>query len=94
MLVEFKEAVMRIRPLVWFILGVSLLLLALAGCSRQPTPATDDVSEQPASQVADLPAIEPDSPSTASSTVSSTAEFVAVVNGVSISVDDFEQTKQ
>ncbi len=82
---------MRIRPLVWFILGVSLLLLALAGCSRQPTPATDDVSEQPASQVADLPAIEP---SSTTPVVGSEPEFVAIVNGVPISLEDFERTKQ
>ena len=37
---------MRIRPLGWLTLGVTLLLLVLAGCSRDPGSTTDSVSDQ------------------------------------------------
>ena len=75
---------MRIRPLVWFILAVTLLLLVLAGCSREPAPITDVLSDQPAERAADLPAISPISQPGA----------IATVNGVSISTDQFERAKQ
>lgn len=75
---------MRIRPLAWFLLAITLLLLVLAGCSREPAPTADGPVDQPAEQVADAPDTEPVSPTNA----------IATVNGVAISTDQFERTKQ
>jgi foldase protein PrsA len=97
MLDEFKEAVMRIRLLGWLTLGVSLLLLVLVGCSRDSGPTTDGISDQPTEQVVDTPVVEPlDQPDEiASSPVEqANGDVMATVNGVPISRDWFERTKQ
>lgn len=88
---------MRIRLLGWLTLGVSLLLLVLVGCSRDSGPTTDGISDQPTEQVADAPAIEPASqPDEIVPTVveEANSNVVATVNGVAISKEWFERTKQ
>lgn len=85
---------MRIRPLGWLTLGVSLLLLVLAGCSRDSSPAADSVSEQSTEQVADAPAIEPINESAPATVVETDADVIAFINGFPIYADQFERTKQ
>ena len=84
---------MRIRPLVWFILGGTLLSLALAGCTRETAPIADGVSDQPTEQVADIPTTEP-STQLIDTTQSNDDGAVAIVNGVPISGDQFARTKE
>ena len=85
---------MRIRPLGWLTLGISLLLLVLAGCSRDSGPTADSVSEQSTEQVADAPAIEPINERAPTTVVETEADVIATVNGVPISTAQFERTKQ
>lgn len=96
-LVEFKEAVMRIRPLVWFLLVVTLLLLVLSGCSRDTTPTTDEISDQPVDQVIDTdmtdPVSQPDE-ILADEDREAEADVIAFVNTVPISNADLARARQ
>jgi len=86
---------MRIRPLVRFILGVILLSLALAGCTREAAPITDGISDQPTEQVSSVPATEPNAQSIDTAPTDVVKDgAVAIVNGVPISIDQFERTKE
>jgi len=88
---------MRIRPLVLFLLVVTLLFLVLGGCSRDTTPTADDVSDQTIAQVADADATAPSvqaeeiHPSEDDGTE---AGVVAYVNSIAISSADLENAKQ
>jgi len=88
---------MRIRPLGWLTLGVTLLLLVLAGCSRDSGPTTDSISDQSTEQAADIspsdPINEPDGAASAT-VVGTESDVIAFVNDVPISADQFERTKQ
>lgn len=88
---------MRIRLLGWLTLGVSLLLLVLVGCSRDSGPTADGISDQPTEQVADAPVIAPlDQPDeiVPAAVEETNADLIAIINGVPISRDWFERTKQ
>ncbi len=88
---------MRIRPLVWFLLVVTLLLLVLSGCSRDTTPTTDEVSDQTVDQVVDAnatdPVSQPDGIRPAKDNEAE-ADVIAFVNAVPISNADQARARQ
>jgi len=88
---------MRLRSLGVVALSAALLLLVLAGCSRDSGPTANSVSDKPNEQVADEQALDhrPQLDETVSATVvDAGVDIMARVNGVPISVDQFDRTKQ
>lgn len=89
---------MRVRPFTWLLIGIASLLLVLTGCSQESGPTTDAVSDQPTQEApstlpASAPVIEPVETLPASVEEGS-PDVVATVNGVPISVAQFERTRQ
>ena len=88
---------MRVRSLGVVAFSAALLLLMLAGCSRDSGPTANSVSDKPNEQVADEQAL--DHRTQLDETVSATVvdaggDIMARINGVPISVDQFDRTKQ